>query len=467
MALARYWAGLALDARWLWLLAPCALASFRRQTIATLLLVGWLCFGIGAVRGTSYFHQMSGYTALSKQKVTVVGRATDDGVYGQRYQLTFGLDHVEVAAPYRVSLPGSITVAGFGASSVNRDDIVQVSGQLYPTRGNAQASISFGDLTVLASNPSLIDNLRRRFNAGVESALPEPEASFGLGLLIGQRNTLPQAVAQQLLMVGLTHIIAVSGYNLTIIVMATRRIFGKLSKFQYTAVAIGLIGLFLLITGSSPSIVRASVISVLGIAAWYYGRTIKPLVLLLVSAAITVLGRPLYLWGNVSWYLSFLAFFGVLVLSPLVRRRLFGPKRELGLVGSVLLESLCAEAMTLPYVLYIFGQMSTVSLLANLLVAAFIPLAMLLTLIAGLAGMLAPAVAGWLAWPAKLLLTYMLDIANLLSRVPHAFIENLTFSLPAMLVCYGIVGFLCLMLWGKRKEHGIITEKKRLQTEGA
>ena len=125
---------------------------------------------------------------------------------------------------------------------------------------------------------------------------------------------------------------------------------------------------------------RAAVVCCLGLAAWYYGRTVQPVVLLLTAAAITGLANPLYVWGNVSWYLSFLAFFGVLVLAPVITRRLYG-ERQPRFLTVILLESLCAEAMTLPYVLYIFGQMSTVSTLANVLVAVLIPPAMLLSLI--------------------------------------------------------------------------------------
>jgi YebC/PmpR family DNA-binding regulatory protein len=258
---------------------------------------------------------------------------------------------------------------------------------------------------------------------------------------------LPEAVSQQLVMVGLTHIIAVSGYNLTIMVEIARRIFGKRSKFQTAAACVLLILSFLLITGNSPSIVRASIISLLGIGAWYYGRAMQPVALLLFAAALTVLANPVYLWGNVSWYLSFLAFFGVVVIAPLATKRLYTEKQPPILI-KMIIESLAAEMMTLPYVLFIFGQMSTVGLLANILVAVFVPLAMLLCAIAGLAGMLLPALAGWLAWPAVLVLTYMLDMAGLLSRIPHAFIEGVPFSLAALLGTYASTG---LVAWASHR----------------
>jgi competence protein ComEC len=445
---------------WVWAMVPLAVFLLRWHNLAAVLCLSLLLFGIGWWRGSAVMQQLRPYTELKLQKVLVVGRATEDGVYGRRSQLTFGLDQLQVAAPYRVELPGSIKVAGFGAPAVYRGDVVQVSGKLYPTRGNHRASVSFAELTVLRSEPSAIENFRRSFAAGMQSALPEPQASFGMGLLIGQRSTLPEHVSEALLMVGLTHIIAVSGYNLTIMVEVARRIFGSRSKFQTAAACLPLIATFLLITGSSPSIVRASIISVLSIGAWYYGRTIKPLVLLLTAAAITVLANPMYLWGNVSWYLSFLAFFGVIVLAPLAVKRLFG-ERQPRLVTLIIIESLCAEVMTLPYVLFIFGQLSLVSLLANVLVATLVPLAMLLGVIAGAAGLLIPWLAGWFAWPAKLLLGYMLDMAGLLSHVPYAFLKNIGFGFHLLCLVYCLIAFITAILHGKnQRKYAIITGKK-------
>jgi competence protein ComEC len=233
-------------------------------------------------------------------------------------------------------------------------------------------------------------------------------------------------------------------------VNAARRLLANRSKFQMAALCFVLIALFLVITGSSPSIVRASIISVLSLLAWYYGRAIPPVTLLLTAGAISVAANPLYIWGNVSWYLSFLAFFGVIVLGPLVTRRLYRG-REPPLVMQIVIESLCAEALTLPYVLAIFGQMSLVGLPANVLVVAFVPLAMLLCLIAGLAGMFIPALAGWLAWPAQLVLTYMLDTANLLSRIPHSFVEGIGFSAACVALSYTAVGIVIAVLHAREQ----------------
>jgi hypothetical protein len=92
-------------------------------------------------------------------------------------------------------------------------------------------------------------------------------------------------------------------------------------------------------------------------------------------------------------------------------------------------------------------------LLANMLVVALIPLAMLLGLIAGLAGMLIGGVSGWFAWPAGVLLTYMLDIVSLLSHIPHIFQQNRYLSALDMGICYsGLIFLLGLAFWTKKRK---------------
>lgn len=438
------------DARWLWIIAVPLYVSLRSHNAVTLVLLVALFLCLGWWRGSAYMQKLAVHQALQHQTVTLVGHATEDAVYGKRYQLEFAVDQVQISDPAATPLVGSLAVSGFGESAVYRGDTVMVTGKLYPRLGNNLGGISFATITVVERGNFWVDTLRRRFAAGMQSALPEPAASFALGLLIGQRTTLPEDVSTQLQHVGLTHVIAVSGYNLTILVIACRRMFASRSKFQTIAACLGLLAVFLLITGNSPPIVRASLISVLGLWAWYYGHSVKPLVLLLVSAAITVLANPLYAWGNVSWYLSFLAFAGVLILAPLVAKRLLGSS-EPPLLVAVLIETCCANIAVLPYILFIFGQVSVVSIPANLLVVPLVPLAMLFGLAAGVSGMLVPFVAGWVSWPAKVLLTYMLDSAQLLSRIPQSFIRDIGFSWQSMLLAYAIMGSVILVLWHKTK----------------
>lgn len=450
--------GWLIDASWAAICALGFLASLKRRRLWSLLWIIALGLSLGWWRGSVYMHNLAQYQHYYFQKVTIVGTASGDAAYNSTKQLAFDTNNVRVQGGPQ--LTGKIGISGFGASAVFAGDSFTAEGKLYPSRGSYQAKISYSELTITGHSNSIVNDLRRKFAAGMETALPEPLASFAMGLLIGQKVNLPGDTYNALLMVGLVHIIAVSGYNLTIILQATEGLLKKHSKRLSTLLALALIGVFLLFAGSSASIVRAAVISVLSIAAMYYGRQFKPLVLLMFAAAITAWANPFYVWGDVSWYLSFLAFFGVMIVAPLVLARL--PERtQRSLVIQIAVESLCAEIMTLPYVLHIFGQMSFVSLVANLLVVALVPLAMLLSLVAGVAGMLVPALSGWLALPAKLLLTYMLDIANLLSQIPHIFVQGLSLPLTSLLVLYAAVLFVVLAIRHrtKRSEFVIVTDE--------
>jgi competence protein ComEC len=448
-----------------WLAAVFWLMAWRKRTI--LALIGAVLFGLafGWYRGTIYMQKLAAYEPLDYGETTITAQATEDAVYDDKKQLTFIADHVMLQDGQ--VLAGKVELSGFGVNAVFQGDDVEATGKMYPGFGAYQGQISFAKLSVTAHHPSVVSEIRRRFTAGMQTALPEPLAPFAMGLLVGQRATLPTDIKQDLLMVGLTHIIAVSGYNLTIILHAAKHVMGRRSKRLSTLMSVSLIGVFLLLAGASASIVRAAIVSMLSIATSYYGRDMKPLNLLALAAAITAWANPFYIWSDLSWYLSFLAFFGVMVVSPLVQARWPGRWHQ-SLVGGVALESVCAEAMSLPFVLYIFGQMSLIGLPANVLVVTLVPLAMLLGLIAGLAGMLAGAIAGWLAYPAMLLLNYMLDIAHLMSHIPNIFIQNRSLSLAAMLGLYLMIISLTFMLWHKTKlpARDIITDMNEPETRG-
>ncbi len=396
------------------------------------------------------------FEAINREKVVITGRALSDSIYDDRAGVAFDLGSLNLELPQKRSIVGKIGISGYGERMVYRGDMVRISGKFYPSRGSYVARVNYAELEVIGRSDSAAYRITREFGAGMQSALPEPQASFGLGILIGQRNTLPDTTTATLAAVGLTHIIAVSGYNLTILVQATKRLLAKRSKFQALAGASFLILSFLLITGASPSIVRASIISFLALGAWYYGRTVRPMVLISLTAAVTALWNPLYIWSDIGWYLSFLAFFGVLVIAPVIRQRFFATKRP-RVIGDLLMETLAAQLMTLPLILYIFGESSYMALLANLLIVPLIPVAMLFSFVAGLAGSLIPSLAGWLAWPAKWLLTYLLDMAGLVARIPRMrFAADITAAV--MVIMYVTILLFTITWWRKGTKTAKITD---------
>ncbi|MCA9330932.1 ComEC/Rec2 family competence protein [Candidatus Saccharibacteria bacterium] len=397
------------------------------------------------------------YQQLYGRTETIQATALTDGYY-ENGQYSFDIGSVTLASEDGRQLPGKGKAGTQGLNAVFQGDVVELHGRMYATRGSRQFGMSYAQGTVVGHQTSFLQRIRQRFTSGVHSTVPEPLGSFGLGLLIGQRTDLPELISDDLSRAGLTHIVAVSGYNLTIIIQIIRSRLQRGSKYQTTVLSASLIICFVLVTGFSASIVRASIVSLLSLWAWYYGRVVRPLVLVFLPAALTALWNPFYLWSDVGWYLSFLAFFGVLTLAPLWQQRPGQQNGRITVVGQLVRESLAAQLMTMPIIMYIFGRVSFVGLIANLVVVPLVPLAMLLTFVAGVVGMFVSQIGGWMGLPATVLLNYMLDITHLLASVAHASIDY-RLSLSDMLLLYGCVLVYVSLLWRKVHRHAKITDE--------
>ncbi len=158
-----------------------------------------------------FFQQFQPIQALYSQHIVANVQVDSDAVYNERKELSFDTSRLNVRVPEYGELPGRLLISGFGEPIIFKGVLVQVEGKVYSTRVSRQLRMSFADMEVLKSSGSPVDSMRRNFAAGMETALPEPQASFEIGLLIGQRSTSTDMVTATLSIVGLTHIIAVSG----------------------------------------------------------------------------------------------------------------------------------------------------------------------------------------------------------------------------------------------------------------
>lgn len=406
-----------------------------------------LAIAIGIWRGQIIFSRIEPIIARYEQKVYLVGQVQDDSGDADRYQTEFHLHKIQIIEnESQIAVAGRIIVRGYPKGKINRGDIVNVAGKLRPALGNNQGQISFAAVEIIGKKQDWLETLRRRFFAGTRSALPEPQASLGLGFIVGLRSLLPDSLLDQLTVTGLAHIVAVSGYNLTILVRFARRLLAKYSKYLSTFISAFLIIGFLAVTGLSPSIFRAAIISGLSLSAWYYGRQMKPAMLLLVASAITAYINPTFIWYDIGWYLSFFAFFGVLVVAPSLVARIYKQHLPNALVQLVI-ESFAAQIMVIPLLAFVFGQVSLIGFIANVIVLPLIPLAMFVTFVAGVGGMIIPAIAGWIAWPANIMLGFIIEIVRWLAAVPSA-TKEYSVSRNQMLFVYAI---LSVYLFGLRK----------------
>jgi competence protein ComEC len=430
----------------LWLPGLCALAAAALvRTRLFVLVLALTALTLGLWRAAGWAGEQAQLSGLIGQTVTVEGTVSDDPAVGPTRQLDFKLADITLDGG---RLPGTLSVHEY-PSQLQRGYRVRLTGKVGPGFGNAVAELGFPKLEVLTSAQGPLERLRQHFFTGVRTALPEPLASFGLGLLVGIRALIPKPMQAQLALVGLSHLVAVSGYNLTIIVRAAHRLLERFGRGIALAASLWLIGGFIVVTGAGASIVRAALVSVLSLLAAFYGRRFQPLALILIAAAATAAWSPAYL-TDLGWLLSFLAFFGILVLAPAVEARLGNPKP---VIIRLFIESFAAQILTLPLILCVFGQLSIVAPLTNLLILPMVPFAMAAAFAAGLAGMLIPPFAGWFAWPATLVLGFITKLIGAFAALPFAGATSyITFS--AMLAMYALILIVCVILTRSARRRG-------------
>lgn len=418
--------------------------SFRLR-ISCLLPVIVICATIlGLLYGQQVRGQLAVYDSLIGKQVELSGRVREDPNREDDGSLRMQFDRIQADGH---ELDGVIWISTRDKVDVKRGDILTISGILDEPFGSFAAVIYTAKVEKLERPiPGDVGRVVRDwFATAVRQAIPEPQASLGIGYLTGQKSALPPDLAEALQVAGLTHIVVASGYNLTILVRLARRLFAKLSKYLSTFASAAMIIGFVGVTGLSPSMTRAGLVSGLSLAAWYYGRSFHPFVLLPFAAAITVLWNPSYVWGDMGWQLSFAAFAGVMIVAPLLQRFFFGD-RQPGTLRQVLGETVAAHLVTVPIIVPAFGLLSNVAIPANLLIVPLVPLAMLLTFITGVTALLLPGLADLAGYPATWLLTYMTETATFLADQPWAQTElqPAWWMLLGYLIC--LVGA-CVYMW--------------------
>lgn len=235
--------------------------------------------------------------------------------------------------------------------------------------------------TVQTGLEGLVTEGRDWFAARIQNLIPEPEASLGLSYLLGMKAGLSEELSENLRTVGLVHIVVASGAHLGILVEIARKIFGKISRFAGLLFSILFILLFMMMVGWTPSIMRAGIMAILNLLAWYVGRKIAPWRIILIVAAATLMINPTYV-TNLGWLLSFASFGGIMILGPQMMKFFYGKKKP-GPISSTIITTISATIMTLPLTLYYFGQISLISVVANLLILPTLSWAMGLTFLTG------------------------------------------------------------------------------------
>lgn len=298
--------------------------------------------------------------------------------------------------------------------------------------------------------------LRARGEGVINRLLPEPYAALSNGMLLGIEAGIPDELYEQFNLTGTSHVIVISGSNVAIVsgvVMALFvRLWGRRRALWPTLAGIGL---YALLVGGDPAVMRAALMGSLFVVATILNRQSTALISLGAACWAMTLLNPLTLW-DVGFELSSAATAGLILFSPVLTNGLkhLWPKISWGghLTGGVaaqssllvfgllqdgLLVTLAANLTTLPLVVYYFGRLSLVSLLTNLLIVPVQPFIMLwggAGLLVGLTGV------EWLAqplfWVPYLCLLWTVEMVRWSAALPWASVDVFSYGLGSLFLTY-------------------------------
>ncbi len=327
--------------------------------------------------------------------------------------------------------------------------------EAYLARQNIFSQMKFPEITVLATGKghplraALID-LRARTHLTIDRLIPEPQAALLAGILLGDDSGLSSDLSEAFQETGLTHIIAISGFNIAIFMGVLLRLGDPfLSRRGAAYFAVSGVALYTVLVGAEASVVRAAVMGAIYVfSSRMLGRPTFPFASLAVAGFIMTLIDPMVFW-DVGFQLSFAATLGLMLyaepLTHWVQRQLErGLDKNLlrpvmTLLSDAVLVTISAQILTIPLMIAYFKESSLISLVANAFVLPAQPGVMIWGGLTALIGAIfAPLgkLTGYVAW---LFLAYTTEMVEMFAGIQDAVVP-INSQTWAILAAYGLIG---------------------------
>jgi competence protein ComEC len=290
------------------------------------------------------------------------------------------------------------------------------------------------------------------FVNNLNKVLGEPYSALASGLVVGEKGALGKELLDDFRKVGLIHIIVLSGFNITIVADALRKMLSFLPRT--VGIFIGGMGLILfgIMVGGGATVVRSCFMASLALFGEIIRRDYKVMNALMVAGMIMIIINPSILLYDPSFQLSFLATLGLILFASEIDKVFTFITDKFGIRG-IVSSSLATQLTVAPFILYTMGQISVIGILANILILPFVPFTMLMVFLSGATGFIFYPVSQFFGWLAHILLAYELYIVDIFSRIKFSSINVPKFSMIITLLSYGII--FCL--------YAIIIRRRRLK----
>lgn len=284
------------------------------------------------------------------------------------------------------------------------------------------------------------------FEKSLNQIFHEPQASLAAGIITGAKRSMPQELTENFQKAGLSHIVALSGYNVSIIIIALSTLLAPLFNRKIVYVlSVFMTITFILMTGASSSVVRAGIFALMILTGKAMGKQAYLPNILLFTATVMLISNPFVLWYDIGFQLSFLAFTGIVYLSTPVEKFITLSKFKIlpDFIKKMLCETVSAQLMVLPLLSYNFGSISLIAPISNIAVLWVIPLAMFLSFISALGSMIfinLGHLLAFIAWPT---LWYIQFAAKIFSIIPYAAVNVGKNSYLFSLAFYFVLALWC------------------------
>lgn len=261
--------------------------------------------------------------------------------------------------------------------------------------------------------------IKRKFLQSIERNIVAPESSLLSGLLLGVKESLGSQWEETIRRAGLSHVVVLSGFNITIVAMFFMWMFGFFKARIRIILGAIAIALFAITTGAEATVVRASLMALVVLLAHYLRRRYEVTRALILVGVAMVFVSPKILVFDISFQLSFLATVGIIYATPVIEK-FFSFISNFAHIREIIVTTLATQLLVSPFILYAMGTFSIVSLPANLLVLPLVPIAMLIGFITGIVGLISSTLALPFAFIAYYILHFQLQVAK--------YFGNLSFS---------------------------------------
>ncbi len=290
------------------------------------------------------------------------------------------------------------------------------------------------------SPASFFAKIKHAFMNGLDAALPEPAASLAAGIVIGGKSGLGRELQDAFVRSGLVQIVVLSGYNVMVVASGVMAALSYFRAPRRLAVILGAVALvcFVLAAGLSATAIRAMLMALIALYARATARSYVTGRALLAVVFLMLVWNPLLLAYDPGFDLSVAATAGLIWLAPFIERKLVKIKNEFW--RTAFATTLAAQIAVWPLLLYETGDLSLVSIPANILTMPVVPLAMTAAAIAGVSGVFFGPFASIIAFPAYLAVGYIIAVAQAASALPFA-----AFVMPAFPFVFVIAAYAALI----------------------